>query len=364
MSPKERKKLEKEIEETDAAFYVPLPGTTQAVQSLPFKGTDPEWKQFAKMSRDPKKIATIKASLAEYCKKAIEKHPQITRDFGKEWRVTRSWLDVAYPSRPPPTFERQAVCWDEDSVSIISQPVDSDIVFKLERTLMPTAMTLSMWSFSMALAQHNFHTLVKQFGYEPKAEQVASVQQTLDRIRQHMEKPPPPRTPGSVSDTTSLDAKSLDPKDEKSLSPTKRQTAGGSTADSTASSSPLDSPTDSASGGKFPGTVNLFTGTPGVPDDKKPITKDLHGVKEVSEHTVGAWKALRQKWQQVWKPKRPFPPRGSVQFSGLVEVASPKASLVVDVLAWYDPKTNSVDGKTLRLALRAIKPRQMTPSLK
>jgi hypothetical protein len=108
MSPKERKKLEKELEDTDAAFYVPLPGTTRAVQSQPYTGTDPEWKQFAKLSRDQKKITSIKATLAEYCKRAIERHPQLSRDFGKEWRVTRAWFDVAYPQRPPPTFERQA----------------------------------------------------------------------------------------------------------------------------------------------------------------------------------------------------------------------------------------------------------------
>lgn len=355
----------KELEKLDevAPLYIPLPGTTRTVPSLPFKGTDPEWKQFAKLSRDPKKIASIKASLADYCKKAIERHPQISRDFGKEWKVTRSWLDVAYPQRPPPTFERQAICSSEDGFSIVSQPVDSDLVFKLERTLMPTAMTLSMWSFSVALAQHNFHTMAKQFGYEPKVDQTASIQQTLDRIRQHMERPPPPRAPGPVSDSTSWDTKSLDSKDEKALGPTKRQTAEGSTTDSAAapSSSP-EAPSDSTSTGKFPGATSPFTRTSGSSDDKQLTTKDMHGVRTVSEHTAGAWNALRQKWRQVWKPKRPYPPRGAVQFSGLVEVASPKASLVIDVLAWYDPKTNSVDGKTLRLALRAIKPRQITPA--
>ncbi|KAH6657332.1 hypothetical protein BKA67DRAFT_186298 [Truncatella angustata] len=361
MSPKERRKLEKELAEEDTALYIPLPGTTKLVESPPYKGTDPEWKQFAKLSRDPQKIQSIKASLAEYCKKAIEKHPQISHDFGPEWKITRAWLDVAYPQRPPPAFERQALCWDEDSLSVVSQPVDSDTVFKLERTLMPTAMTLSMWSFSVALAKHNFYNVAKQFGYEPRAEQVATVQQTLDRIRQHMEKPPSSRTPGSVSDPTSLDAKP-DTKDEKAMGPTKRQTADGST-DSAPSPPPSSGEmSDSTTGGRFPGPISPFSKSQESADGKQPSAKDVHGVREVSGHTAGAWQALRQKWQQVWKPKKPFPPRGSVKFSGLVEVASPKASLVVDVLAWYDPKTNSVDGKTLRLALRAIKPRQMSPA--
>jgi hypothetical protein len=249
----------------------------------------------------------------------------------------------------------------DDGLSIVTQPVESDLVFKLERTLMPTAMTLSMWSFSVTLAQHNFYNIAKQFGYEPKTEQVMNVQQTLDRIRQYIERSPPPKSPGSFAEPTSLDPKRTDSKDEKALGHSKRQAADGSPTDSAASqASPPDSAPDASTGSRFPGAVSPFT-KPSEMSEKRPSAKDVHGVKEVSEHTVGAWQALRQKWQQVWKPKRPFPPRGSVQFSGLVEVASPKASLVVDVLAWYDPKTNSVDGKTLRLALRAIKPRQVTP---
>ncbi|KAK9769515.1 hypothetical protein SCAR479_13826 [Seiridium cardinale] len=361
MSPKERKKLEQELEESDAAFYIPLPGTTHAVESQPYKGTDPEWKEFAKLSRDRKKINEIKGSLAQYCQKVIERHPYF-KDVGKEWKITRTWLDVTYPRLPPPTFERRAICWDEDSLSIVSQPVDSNIVFKLERTLTPTAVTLSMWSFSVALAQQNFHNIAKHFGFEPKAEQVASVQQTLDRLRQRMEKSPSPKAPGSVSESTSLDAKSTDAKDEKALSTEKRQTADGSTTESAAAqSSSADTSHESTTGSRFPGAIGPFSRSPESPD-KRSSAKDMHGVREVAEHTAGAWQALKQRWRQVWKPKRPFPPRGSVQFSGLVEVACPKASVVIDVLAWYDPKTDSLDGNTLRLGLRAFRPRQMSPA--
>lgn len=362
MSPKERKKLEKELEESDPAFYIPLPGTTETVPSPPYKGTDPEWKAFAKLSRDQKKISSIKATLAEFSKKAIENNPQISRQFGKEWKVTRAWLDVTYPLRPPPTFERQVICWDDDGLSVVTQPVDSDVAFKLQRTLMPTAMTLSMWSFSMTLAQHHYSSIAKYFGVQPKEDQEQSVQQVLDRMRQHIVKGTPPKASGMTSDPTTLSPKPTESKDEKAVSPTRRQTADGSpTDDSTTSQTPEDATPDGSGGSRFPGAVSPFSKSQETPE-KRPSAKDIHGVREVSEHTVGAWQALRQKWKQVWKPRRPYPPRGSVHFAGLVEVASPKASLVIDVSAWFDPKTNSIDGKTLSLALRAIRPRQMSPA--
>lgn len=108
MSPKERKKLEKELQEADTGLYVPLPGTTETVESPLYKGSDPEWKAFAKLSRDPKKLSSIKASLAEFAKKAIDSNPSISLHFGKEWKISRAWIDVAYPMRPPPTFQRKA----------------------------------------------------------------------------------------------------------------------------------------------------------------------------------------------------------------------------------------------------------------
>lgn len=359
MSPKERKKLEKELQEADTGLYVPLPGTTETVESPLYKGSDPEWKAFAKLSRDPKKLSSIKASLAEFAKKAIDSNPSISLHFGKEWKISRAWIDVAYPMRPPPTFQRKALCWDDDGLSIVLEEVDSDIAFKLQRTLMPTAATLSLWSFSTKLAQHHFYTVANYFGFEPKNQQVTSVQETLDRMRQHVIKGTPPKTPGTVSDPTTLSPKPADSSDDKAVSPTRRQTADGS-EDSATSRASDNTASDKPAESRFPEAISPFSKSQGT-SEKRPSAKDMHGVREVSEHTAGAWQALKKKWKQAWQPKRPYPPRGAVNFNGLVEIVSPKASLVIDVSAWYDPKTNAIDGRTLHLGLRAVKPRQMAP---
>jgi hypothetical protein len=106
LSEKERSQLEKEMEEEDPVF-IPLPFTTREIPPIPYKGTDPEWRMFAKFSRNPQLIASVKASLADNARKAVQKHPQLSVHYGKEWKIQRSWIDIQYPSRPPPTFERQ-----------------------------------------------------------------------------------------------------------------------------------------------------------------------------------------------------------------------------------------------------------------
>lgn len=108
MSPKERKQLDEEIHtESDDFYFIPLPLTTRMVEPPPYKGTDPEWREFAKLSRDPKRINQVKYTLANHIRQLVESHPVLSREFGRDWKLTRTWFDVNYPRRPPPTFERQ-----------------------------------------------------------------------------------------------------------------------------------------------------------------------------------------------------------------------------------------------------------------
>ena len=48
MTEKERKELDDEIE----PFIIPLPFTTKQVEPLPYRGSDPEWQTFIKVSKN------------------------------------------------------------------------------------------------------------------------------------------------------------------------------------------------------------------------------------------------------------------------------------------------------------------------
>lgn len=44
-----------ELEEIDdKPIFIPFPGTTKQVMPRPYKGSDPEWQEFIRFSKDPK----------------------------------------------------------------------------------------------------------------------------------------------------------------------------------------------------------------------------------------------------------------------------------------------------------------------
>ncbi|KAI0126977.1 hypothetical protein BJ170DRAFT_684548 [Xylariales sp. AK1849] len=364
MSPSEQRKLQKEMDEEEGpTLFVPLPWTTRMVEPQPYKGTDPEWRNFAKFSRNQQLIADVKGTLTEAVRSAIERHPTFGAYYGKEWKVQRSWLDLYFPLRPPPTYERQVICWDDDGISVASQPIESRLALVLQRTLMPTQVTRLMLSFSLALAKQNALGVAKILGYEPAPQQGAQAQQTLERIRQYMAKSQS-KTSGSTPDPSSLDPKASESKDPRSLTATtKTQTANGSTSEPPPSASPPSADSSQSSPEKkgLPGVVSPFS-SPATTDDKPPSAKDIYGVREVAEHTSGAWNAMMKQWSKIMRPVTPLPPRGCVGVSGLVEISSPKASVIIEVSAWFDPKTQTIGNETLILKLRQLKPRQLTPA--
>jgi hypothetical protein len=43
---------EEEEEELEKPLFIPFPGTTKQLKPVPYKGSDPEWKEFIKFSKD------------------------------------------------------------------------------------------------------------------------------------------------------------------------------------------------------------------------------------------------------------------------------------------------------------------------
>lgn len=72
--------------------------------------------------------------------------------------------------------------------------------------------------------------------------------------------------------------------------------------------------------------------------------------------------AFKAKMAQTWKPVKDYPPRGSILISGFVEVDAPKAWLVFDVKAAWDPKTREFDARSMILSLRRFQQKKQGPS--
>lgn len=78
-------------------------------------------------------------------------------------------------------------------------------------------------------------------------------------------------------------------------------------------------------------------------------------------HFFRAIMAFKVKLSQTWKPAPNYPPKGSILVSGLVELDSPKAWLVFDVKAAWDPKTRLYDARSMHLKLRRMQLKKQGP---
>ncbi|KAI0599064.1 hypothetical protein F4775DRAFT_138241 [Biscogniauxia sp. FL1348] len=336
LSENERKELDEELSEP---LFIPFPGFTKVVEPPPYRGSDPEWRTFIKINKDEARVKAIQNDLAELVRRTALAHPGIVHKYGKDLTVVKHWLDVNYPYKPPPTFVRKGLRFDDVGIWLAEQPVDSLVVFRLRRALWPSALTISLWSFSGALMKQNALRFAKIFGWEPKPEP-ATIQQTLDRLQQQLKKPP----------------SRPDPHPSASLPPAN---SGGADGSPVARSSSSPTPPDALGSGNSIGSVlpTVPTAQPGKPKS----AKDIYMVKMTQEHTSGPWQTFKTKLSQSWQPLKDLPPRGSLNVSGLVELRSSRNLVTIDVIAWWDPKTETFDMKSMFLRIRGVRPKQQSP---
>ena len=112
---------EEEMKATPPLF-IPFPGTTEQLEPQPYRGSDPEWQEFIKFSKDqaegkrvrgehvfeglPACVNVLLDILANYVLTSAESHPILNIRCGKGMKLRRRWLDVDFPQTAPPEFVR------------------------------------------------------------------------------------------------------------------------------------------------------------------------------------------------------------------------------------------------------------------
>ncbi|TRX94917.1 hypothetical protein FHL15_004002 [Xylaria flabelliformis] len=334
ITEEERQELEEAAEEP---FFIPFPGFTKMVEPLPYRGSDPEWQAFVKVSKDVALLGAIRDGLAETARRAVARHPVIRRQWGDDASISKYWLDVQYPLRPPPTFVRQGLSFGGgDGIAWAKQPVDSVAVFWTRQALWPSALSVSLWSFTSALMTQNAMTIAKFFGYESQTDPLATMQQTIEKIHQQLKKQP--GKPSAVTPPLPSQGRTGDGSTTSRLPPVER--AAGSTRTPEAM-------------GTGAGTDNALP--------TAPKAKDMYMIRTAQEHTSGPWDAFNKSLAKKWRAPPAYPPRGSIRVSGLVEIITRRAIMTVDCVAWWDPQTKKYDRSTLSLSLRSIRPKIQSP---
>lgn len=109
-----------------------------------------------------------------------------------------------------------------------------------------------------------------------------------------------------------------------------------------------------------PSPTGSNTGKP-KPADGEQKGELFPGQNAMHSLTSEPWKALKQRFAKTWKPKPEVPPRGSIAVSGLIELETTKSYVVIDVIAWWNPKTRSYHDKSMVMRLRRAQMKNQKP---
>jgi len=226
----------------------------------------------------------------------------------------------------------------DEYVEWTTQPIESFTAKLQERVLWPIPMASSFWALGTAVIGHKTAEIARFFG-------VAASQPDAHPTT------PSTNNPGPLPN-------SHNPQIQKALDKMRRTSTRNPGEVRDPSSMALDAPLPS--GGKrsatAPGKVPASTENP-QPAEEKFFGEDK--VKSAVTGGISPWKVFMKQFGKTWTPIRPEPARGSVAFSGLVELESTKCWIVIDVFGWYDPKAKEFNNVMMRL--RRLQDKQQSP---
>lgn len=221
----------------------------------------------------------------------------------------------------------------EDVIEWTSRPIQSVTAKTLERVLWPSPMALSFWTLGKAVVRQKTEEISRYFGLETNG--------TTQ-----------PGTPGSQSPLATSPSLQM----QKALERMRQQATKRPDAEDPSSMARNTAPSPA---GKPPGAAEKV---PTGSENTQASSQRFWGEDKVrAAVSLSPWQVLMKKYTQSWRPIRPDPPRGCISVSGLVELETSKAWIVIDVFAWYNPKTRSYDPRSLWMGVRRLQHRQQSP---
>ncbi|QSZ36416.1 hypothetical protein DSL72_006293 [Monilinia vaccinii-corymbosi] len=328
---------EEEFEEVEAPLFIPFPGTTKQLPTIPYQGSDPEFQEFVRISNDPKVLEKIRGDLAELMRNFATRNPVIRRLVGKNtqpMRIRRAWLDIDFPLTPPPSFERSGIEISDEAISWVTQPVDASTVYKIRSVLWPIALFHSSWSFVKVVAAEEFRNIAGMFGVQV---QTSPAQQSLEQLLTRSQK--------LVNEMNEMNGQ--------------QKVSGGVQRPLTAKDGPPQQPLGDKSKEIGDATAS------GKPNEKEDALLALmNSFKDLRSSLAKPIMAARIKYAETTRklrPKQNLHPRGCIKVSGFVEIEAESAFLLIDVIAAWDPKTQDYHAESMSLVLRRLQKKRQRP---
>jgi len=264
-----------------------------------YRGSDPEWQEFVRLSNDKSRIEKIRSSLVVMVREMCSKSPAYVQRLGKiDPNLGGVWLEVRFPDGPPIEFERPGFELTEDfTFRKATRPIHELHHQQISRVLVPTAVGISLYLDTKRRLQGSWQDLKAYLGWENGTKPMSAQNMIKDAIAS----PPPP---SNASATTGS-------------APT---AAVPSTRPDSSSKRTTSTPPSSQSGN--PALERLGVS---LPDPTKTPIMDMT--------------RFHLDLRKNRKPYSVQPPRGTFVVSGWVEILGERARATIEISAVYDPKT-------------------------
>lgn len=107
------------------AVFIPT-GWSHLEEGRLYAATDPEWKEFVKISQSPEKLQSLKDELASIVLSEASQSSLLLRMLGPPFTISGKWLLHHFPSRAPRSYRRSGLEFSGNGVSWVQKPVASE----------------------------------------------------------------------------------------------------------------------------------------------------------------------------------------------------------------------------------------------
>ncbi|KFY13692.1 hypothetical protein V491_06320 [Pseudogymnoascus sp. VKM F-3775] len=302
-------------EDLDGSLFIPFPGTIKQIPQSPYRGSDPEWQEYIKFSKDLALMNEVRTELAEIARRSVA-----NAKGGEGARILKHWLDVNYPYSPPPAFVHSGIEITDEFISWSTVPIEEETVLRIRQALFPVAVAKATWKFVQVL-----------FSQDPE-------EKTRSIMRAHFKIPDPVETKKTYPALASSDKKVTQARVTGGLGvtaqagnynhSTSQQTQESAKQSDLVGQKVLQTQSDAASAAKNNGNQNRS----GQPEQM--TIRDTMLYQSMAKRCTHAIFTFRFTNTANWKQVKVIP-RGSVVITGWVEMETKLNFVIVEVVGNY-----------------------------
>jgi hypothetical protein len=158
------------------ALFIPITWLRKREREY-YSGSDPEWQQFAALSKDRDRVKAIKSRLSDHICRQVANDQRLTRAIGKPLTVSAAWLEFHFPSMAPVEYERSGILWFDNKMTWATRVFDERQTMRLYRVFIPKALFSSIQTLSSNLIASHYASLKGLWSSQGKPEH----QKTIDK---------------------------------------------------------------------------------------------------------------------------------------------------------------------------------------